>query len=94
MPSVITTASADAGVDRLDHGALGELRRHEDDRGVGAGLAPSPRRRVLNTGSVAAVEVDLLAALAGGDAADDVGAGARASAGCAWSPRSRSCPAR
>ena len=36
MPSVMTTAEPDLGVDRLDHGVLGELRRHEHDADTSA----------------------------------------------------------
>src|SRR5690606_26804824 len=64
----------DLGVDRLDHRVLGELRRHEQHRHVGAGL----RHGFLDGaehGQLLAADLDLLACLAGVDTADHVGAG-------------------
>jgi hypothetical protein len=69
MPSVMATMSFDAGGDGLEDGVGRERRRHVDDRGVGAGGL----HRVgdgVEDGHVS----ELLAALAGGDAADHVGA--------------------
>ena len=62
----------DRGVDRLDHGGLGELRRHEHHRDVGAGGGDGLLAGVEDR-DVAALGRDGLAALAGGDARDDVG---------------------
>src|SRR5690606_5261829 len=64
---------ADLGVDRLDDGVLGELRRHEDHGDVGAGGLDALGHRAEH-GDLGAVEVDALAGLARVDATDDVGA--------------------
>ncbi len=50
MPSVMHTASGDAGVGRFHDRVGRERRRHEDHRRVGAGLLAPPRATVLNTG--------------------------------------------
>ena len=59
----------DAGVDRLVDRGGGEAGRHEDHRGVGAGLVDGLLDRVEDRHAV-----DVLAALARGDAGDQVGA--------------------
>ena len=64
----------DFGVDGLDHRVLGELRRHEDDRDVRAGLLDGLLDRAEH-GEVLALDGDRLAGLAGVDAAHDVRAG-------------------
>ena len=59
----------DAGLDRLVDRRRGEARRDEDHRGVGAGLGDRFGDLVEDRDAL-----DVLAALAGGDAGDEVGA--------------------
>ena len=59
----------DAGLDRLVDRGRGEARGHEDHRGVGAALVDRLGDRVEDRDAL-----DVLAALAGRDAGDEVGA--------------------
>ena len=64
----------DPGVDRLDDRVLGERRRHEQHRHVGAGLVHRLGHRAEHR-QLGAVEIDGGAGLAGVHPADDVRAG-------------------
>ena len=69
MPSVIAITVSMPGVDRLVDRGGGEARRNEDHRGVGAALVDRLLDRVEDRDAL-----DVLAALARGDAGDHVGA--------------------
>ena len=69
MPSVMQTMNVMPASAASRIGVAGDRRRHEDERGVGAGLADR-----LGDGVEDRDALDVGAALAGGDAGHDLGA--------------------